>query len=243
MKTIRVLLADDHAIVRAGLRALLQTAPDMCVLGEAENGQQAVQEAQRLQPDVALLDLAMPRLNGVQAARQIAQKVPTARVLILSSYSDAQHLRQAVEAGVAGYLMKECVADDLLEAVRAADRGGTFLSPPILKHLLKQGEESSADCHPAPSAPARLSWREAEVLQLIAEGYCTKQIADVLSISIKTTEKHRQRLMDKLDIHSIAGLTRYAVSSGVIESNRVPNWPATKSLSREWSRETEALML
>ncbi|HEY5910658.1 MAG TPA: response regulator transcription factor [Verrucomicrobiae bacterium] len=138
MKPIRVLVADDHANVRAGLRALLQTAGDMHVIGEAENGRQAVREAKRLRPDVVLLDLAMPLLNGVEAARQIAHAVPTARVLIHSSYSDAHHLRQAVEAGVAGYLMKESAADDLLEAVRETSNGATFFSPPLLEHLARE---------------------------------------------------------------------------------------------------------
>jgi len=227
MKTIQVLLVDDHAIVRAGLRMLLNTAGDMLVIGEAENGEQAVQEAKRLRPDVVVLDLAMPRLNGMEAARRLAQAAPNAKVLILSSYNDAQHLRQAVEAGVAGYLIKESAADDLLEAVRAADRGKAFFSAPVLKHLVNQWDKGSVDDLQTATAPVSLSLRQAEVLQLIAEGYCTKQIASMLTLGEKTVEKHRQALMDRLKLHKIADLTRYAVSNGVIESNRVPDLPAS----------------
>lgn len=227
MSTITLLIADDHAIVRQGLRQLLEAAGDIRVIGEAENGRQAVLETKRLHPQVVLLDLAMPLLNGVEAARQIAQEVPAARVLILSCYSDGQHLRQAVEAGVAGYVMKETAGNDLLEAIRAAGRGTAFFSPPILKHLLEQSEKSTANGRPAPTGPATLSRRQAEVLQLIAEGHGTKQIAGVLSLSVKTVERHRQTLMDKLNIHEIATLTRYAVSSGVVESNRIPGWQAS----------------
>jgi two-component system, NarL family, response regulator NreC len=227
MKTIRVLLVDDHAIVRAGLRALLDASEDVHVIGEAENGQQAVGVAERLRPDVVMLDFAMPLLNGLEAARHIAHKVPTARVLILSSYSDAQHVRQAVAAGVAGYVMKQSAGTDLLEAIRETANGGAYFSPPLLSHLLKGWLEMWA-CGPNahPSAPA-LSTRHAEVLQLIAEGYCTKQIAALLFISLKTAERHRFVLMSKLKLHKVAALTRYGVSSGVVESNRAPNWPAT----------------
>ena len=226
MKTITLLLADDHAIVRQGLRRLLETAGDIQVIGEAENGRQAVLETKRLQPQVVLLDLSMPLLNGVEAARQIAEEAPRSKVLILSSYSDDQHLRQAVAAGVAGYVMKETAGENLLEAIRAAHNGTPFFSPPVLKHLLKQPKKGPADAQPAPAVPDMLSRRQAEVLQLIAEGYGTKQIADVLSISVKTAERHRQTLMDKLHIHEIATLTRYAIANGVIDSNRIPGWEA-----------------
>ncbi len=215
MNAITVLLVDDHAIVRAGLRALLATAADVRVVGEAENGQQAVREAERLRPEVVVLDVAMPLLNGLGAARQIAQKLPAVKVLILSSYSDAQHVRQAIAAGVAGYLMKESAGGDLLEAIRETRNGGAFFSPSLLHHLWS-GKESPSDCGVAP-IPAVLTRREAEVLQLIAEGYANKQIADLLSLSTKTVEKHRQALMEKLDLHRTASLTRYAVSSGVVE--------------------------
>jgi len=219
MKKIRVLLVDDHAIVREGLRALLETAEDIEIVGEAENGEQAVEAAKTLCPEVVLLDLAMPQLNGVEAARRIASKAPTAKVLILSSYSDAQHVQQAVEAGVAGYLMKESAANDLLAAVRETSKGGASFSPPLFRRLLKNDREERPDG--AARRPA-LSGRQAELLQLIAEGYCTKQIADLLSLTVKTVEKHRQALMDRLNLHNIASLTRYAIARGVIESNLTP---------------------
>jgi DNA-binding NarL/FixJ family response regulator len=243
MNTIRLLLVDDHAIVRAGLRAVLEASEDVKVIGEAENGQQAVAAAQRLRPDVVLLDLAMRLLNGVEAARQIAREVPTARVLILSSYSDGQHVRQAVAAGVAGYLMKQSAGTDLLQAIRETASGGAFFSPPVLRHLLKEWLERWA-CGPEAhlSAPG-LSSRHAEVLQLIAEGYCNKQIAALLFISKKTAERHRYHLMRKLNMHKIATLTRYAVSSGVVESDRVPNWPPRPVAAHPHKSGKRALMM
>jgi DNA-binding NarL/FixJ family response regulator len=217
MKTITVLLCDDHAVVRTGIRALLEAAGDMQVIGEAENGRQAVLEAKRLRPDVVVLDLAMPLLNGVEAARQIAREAPRSRVLILTNYNDDDHLRQAVEAGVAGYLMKESAGDDLLKAVRETYEGGASFSPPMLNGLLKEWREGPMDGQRATTRNATLSLRQAEILQLIAEGYVTKQIANLLSMSIKTVEKHRQALMDKLGLHNIASLTRYADERGIIE--------------------------
>jgi DNA-binding NarL/FixJ family response regulator len=227
MNTIRLLLVDDHAIVRAGLRALLDSAGDVQVIAEAENGQQAVEAAARLRPDVVLMDIGMPRLNGMEASRQIAHEVPTTKVLVLSSYSDGQHVRQAIAAGAAGYLMKQSAAAELLEAIRETANGGAYFSPPLLNHLLKEWlERWACGSEARPGAPDLCS-RHAEVLQLIAEGYCTKQIAALLFISKKTAERHRYRLMKKLNMHKAANLTRYAVSSGVVESNRVPDWPTT----------------
>jgi DNA-binding NarL/FixJ family response regulator len=222
MNAIKLLLADDHAIARAGLRALLAAAEDMCVLGEAENGLQAVREAERLRPDVVLMDLAMPLLNGVEAARQIAAKAPAVRVLVLSSYHDEPHVRQALRAGVAGYLMKESAADDLLEAIRETSSGGAFFSPPLLNYLLQEWQGGPPEGRAAATMEASLTRRQAEVLQLIAEGFGTKQIADILSLSQKTIERHRQFLRNKLNLHNIASMTRYAVSSGRVESDRVP---------------------
>lgn len=237
MKTIRVLLVDDHAIVRAGLRALLEAAGDMLVVGEAENGQQGVREAERLRPDVVLLDLAMPRLNGVSAARQIAERAPASKVLVLSSYSDAQHVREALEAGAAGYLLKESAGDDLLEAVRETDKGGASFSCAILRRLSKECWGGFREtCGPATRAAA-LTDRQEEVLQLVAEGYCNKEIAALMFLSKKTVEKHRQSLMLKLHVHNAAALTRYAVSSGIIEVHRTPVWPPRPRPARRWMAE------
>ncbi|MEY2428893.1 MAG: hypothetical protein QOJ40_1778 [Verrucomicrobiota bacterium] len=222
MKKITVLISDDHSIVRAGLRALLEAGGEFLVVGEATNGQQAVQEARRLRPDVALLDLAMPLLNGVEAARQIVQEVPATKVLVLSAYNDDQHLRQALQAGVTGYLVKETAADDLLLAVREAAHGNAFFSPSIGRRLLTQWRGSLPNAKPAKTDPASLTRRQTEVFQLIAEGYMTKQIAGVLSLTIKTVEKHRESLMRKLDMHNIAALTRHAIFTGTIESGAGP---------------------
>jgi DNA-binding NarL/FixJ family response regulator len=215
MKKITVFLSDDHAVFREGLRLLLEAADDIEVIGEAENGHRTVAETKRLQPDVVLMDIAMPSLNGVEAARRIAREVPDTRVLILSSYSGDEHVRQAVAAGAAGYLMKETASNDLLRAIREARKGKPFFSPPIAARLLKKWRNGG---RPFMAAPA-LTSRQTEVVQLIAEGYSSKQMAGLLSVSIKTVEKHRQTVMNKLDIHEIATLTRYAVSTGVVESN------------------------
>ncbi len=220
IKKTKVLVVDDHAIVRAGLRALLATAADLDVVGEAEDGRQAVLQAVQLQPDVILLDLSMPLLNGVEATRQLALAVPRAKVLILSSYDDEQHFQQALAAGAAGYLLKASAAEHLLQAVREIAQGGASFSPPLLHRLYTQAQPGAPVGKTGATRSAALTIREAEVLQLIAERFGSKQIADVLSLSIKTVERHRQTLMDKLDLHKVAALTRYAVSSGVVEEGR-----------------------
>ena len=223
MKKITVLLCDDHTVLREGLRLLLQTEADIQVVGEAANGQESVREAKRLRPDVVVQDLAMPLLNGLGAARQIADEVPSAKVLILSAYSDDQYIEHAIEAGAAGYLMKETAGDDLLRAIREIAKGNAFFSPPVARRLLKQWQEKLLNGSPVRTMATTLTSRQMEILQLIAEGYATKQIAGLLTLSIKTVEKHRQDLMDTLNIHNIAALTRYAVSIGVVESNHLPN--------------------
>src|SRR5688572_4302695 len=220
MKKITVFLCDDHAVFREGLRLLLQATGDFDVIGEAANGRRAVREAKRLRPDVVVMDIAMPLLNGVEAARQIVRDLPSSRVLILSTYSDDAHVQQAIAAGEAGYLMKETASKDLLRAIREACKGNAFFSPEIARRLVKQLRNRDPDTETA-AAPA-LTSRQTEVLQLIAEGHSSKQIAGLLFVSMKTIEKHRSALMGKLDIHEIASLTRYAISSGLIESGRVP---------------------
>jgi DNA-binding NarL/FixJ family response regulator len=222
MKKITVLLSDDHTVVREGLRMLLEKEADIQVVGEASNGHQSVKEAKRLKPDVVVQDIAMPLLNGLGAARQIAKEVPTTKVLILSAYNDDQYVEHAIEAGAAGYLMKETVGNDLLRAIREVANGNAFFSPPVARRLLKPWLGKPRNDSPAKTMATLLTSRQTEILQLIAEGYATKQIADMLTLSIKTVEKHRQDLMNTLNIHNIATLTRYAVSSGVVESNRVP---------------------
>ena len=218
MQKITVLLADDHTIVREGFRALLAAEPDMEVVGQADTGRQAVQLARKLQPEVVVMDVAMPQLNGLEATRQILKEVPSAKVLILSCYSDEEYVQQLTEAGAAGYLVKQTAAAELLKAIREAKRGRAFFSPAISKRLVEHYRQALTNGLPLRKSAEQLTTREAEVLQLIAEGGPNKQIAAELGISIKTVEKHRQQLMNKLNIHDIAGLTRYAIAKGVIEN-------------------------
>ncbi|HWX22387.1 MAG TPA: response regulator transcription factor [Candidatus Binatia bacterium] len=218
MKNISVLLVDDHTVVRQGLRALLKAEEDMEVIGEAENGRQAVMLARKTPPDVVVMDVAMPLLNGLEATRQILKSVPTAKVLVLTSYGDDECVEQLMRAGAAGYLIKQTAANDLLKAIREVQRGNAFFSPAIAKRLRDQCREAFT-AGPSARKAGELTLREAEVLQLIAEGFSNKQIAGELSISIKTVEKHRQQVMNKLNIHDVAGLTRYAITRGMVERN------------------------
>lgn len=219
MQKIRVLLADDHTIVRQGLRLLLEAEGDIEIVGEAENGRQAVQMTKKFLPDVVVVDIAMPLLNGLEATRQITKEVPSSKVLILSSYSDDEYVRQLSDAGSSGYLIKQTAANDLLKAIREVKKGNAYFSPAISKRLLDHYRQAFVQGAPGRKTGERLTSRENEVLQLIAEGLATKQIAAELNLSIKTIEKHRQDLMNKLNIHNIAGLTRYAIANGAIESS------------------------
>ncbi|MCX6926515.1 MAG: response regulator transcription factor [Verrucomicrobia bacterium] len=216
MKKIAVLLADDHVVVRQGLRVLLEAEGDMVVVGEAENGRHAVTQTRKYLPDVVVMDVAMPGMNGVEATRQIARNVPSAKVLVLTSYGDDDYVTQLLEAGATGYLVKQTAAADLLKAIRQVNEGNAFFSPAIAKRLRQEDREASLNGH-SPLKAIRLTSREVEVLQLVAEGFANKQIAVELAISIKTVEKHRQQAMNKLNIHDIAGLTRYAIAKGWVE--------------------------
>jgi len=216
MKKISVLLVDDHTVVRQGLRALLQAEEDMEVAGEAENGRQAVGMARKDPPDVIIMDIAMPLLNGLEATRQILKNQPSAKVLVLTSYGDDDCVTQLMKAGAVGYLIKQTAANELLKAIREVYRGNAFFSPAIAKRLRDQCREAFTTGS-ATGKLGELTSRESEVLQLIAEGFSNKQIAAELGISIKTVEKHRQQVMNKLNIHDVAGLTRYAISKGLVE--------------------------
>jgi len=218
MKKISVLLADDHMIVRQGLRSMLSLEPDIEVLGEAENGRQAVQLVARLKPDVVVMDIAMPQLNGLEATRQIIKEKTSTKVIILSSYSDDELIQQLTEAGITGYLIKQTAANDLINAIREAHKGNAFYSPSISKRLFDYYRQATLEGKPVKRHSEKFTSRELEVLQLVAEGRVNKQIAAELCISTKTVEKHRQQVMDKLDIHDVAGLTRYAIAHGIIES-------------------------
>ena len=219
MQKITVLLADDHTIVRQGFRALLEAEQDIAIVGEAETGRQAVQLARKLRPDVVVMDIAMPLLNGLEATRQIIENVPSTKVLILSSYSDDEYVHQLSEAGAVGYLLKQTAVTDLLKAIHEATKGNTFFSPAISRRLIDHYRQRLLKGGPVRKRTDLPTGRKAEVLQLIAEGKANKQIAAELNISIKTVENHRQHLMNKLNIHDIAGLTRYAIANGIIESS------------------------
>lgn len=223
MKKITVVLAEDHLIVREGLRALLNSEQDIEVVGEADTGRKAVELARKLSPGVVVMDIAMPNLNGLEATRQILQAKSTVKVLILSAHSDDAYVEHVMELGASGYLVKQTAAHVLPEAIRAVSKGGTFFSPGIARRR-EQRENRNPEIGrvKSPRKPVKLTSREMEVLQLIAEGKANKQTAGELHISIKTVEKHRQSLMEKLNIHDTAGLTRYAISSGVIESSVQP---------------------
>ena len=220
MRTINILLAEDHAIVREGLRSLLARETDFKVIGEAENGREAVALAGKFQPDIVVMDIAMPQLNGMEATRQILQKVPTTKILILSAHSDDAYVDKVMALGAAGYILKQSASHVLPMAIREVHQGKPFFSPDVAQRRLHHQQKARAAGDPAPKPGANaLTSREVEVLQLIAEGNANKQTADELNISIKTVEKHRQKVMEKLNIHDTAGLTRYAISAGIIENS------------------------
>lgn len=218
-KLITVLLAEDHAIVRQGLCALLNADGNFLIVGEAKNGREAIEMAQRLKPDAIVMDIAMPVLNGLEATRQILTANPTARILILSAHSDDEYIERVSAAGVAGFLEKQTSSEVLAKAIREIVKGNRFFSPSVAKRLQNNPCDPRNRQGLLKANVKRLTSRESEVLQLITEGSANKQIAAVLGISIKTVEKHRQHLMDKLNIHDTAGLTRYAIAAGVIESS------------------------
>ena len=214
-KRTSVLLVDDHAMVREGIRRLLEREPGLLIVGEATDGRKAVEMAKALDPDVVLMDIGMPNMNGFEATRQIRALAPRSRVLILSAHSDDDYIERVTAMGAAGYVLKQSSLAELTRAILATGNGGTILSPAIERRRLTPGPPDSTGLQ-SRRVP-RLSSREAEVLQLIAEGKANKETAAALGISIKTVEKHRQRLMAKLDIHDVAGLTRYATTAGMVE--------------------------
>lgn len=217
-KRITILLVEDHAIVRQGMSALLRAEGTFEVVGEAHNGREAVELAPKLGADVILMDIAMPVLNGLEATRQILEANPAARIIILSAHSDDAYIERMIAAGVAGFLEKQSSAHVLAKAITEVARGNTYFTPAVTKRMQAALPPRDRDGIQQPRAN-RLTARESEVLQLVAEGCANKQVAVKLGISIKTVEKHREHLMAKLDIHDTAGLTRYAIAAGVIESS------------------------
>ena len=215
MGRIRILLADDHTLVRQGLRKLLEERPDWEVIAEAGDGREAVRLAEQHKPNVAILDVAMPLLNGIEATRQITKRVPGTHVLVLSMHADEAYVTQILQAGATGYLLKDSADVDLIQAVSEVARGKSFFSPPIARVMLDDYVRQLAVKGIADRYDA-LSDREREVFQLIAEGKVNKEIAALLSISLSTVETHRARIMEKLDLHSAAEIVLYAVRRGVI---------------------------
>ncbi|HEU6448480.1 MAG TPA: response regulator transcription factor [Verrucomicrobiae bacterium] len=215
MKRIKVLLAEDHQLVREGFKSLLAHEPDIEVVGEAADGRQAAQLAQKLRPDVVVMDIAMPVLNGMEAARQIRKDLPDIRVLFLTAHSDDAYVEQVTVLGATGFLLKQTSSENLPKAIREVQKGNQFFSGAISKRLKDRRRKSFER---GEQGDNRLSSREVEVLQLIVEGKPNKQIAGDLGVSFKTVDKHRQHLMSKLDIHDVAGLTRYAIAEGIIEN-------------------------
>ena len=213
MRQIQVLLVDDHALVRAGFRGLLQSLPGVEVVAEAKDGREALSKAHNYRPDVVFMDIAMPALNGLEATARLKRELPDIQVVIISMHADEKSVLQALRAGASGYLLKNADVVELEIALRAVIHGETYLSPPVSKHVITgyvqrvKGESNLLD---------HLTPRQREVLQLIAEGHTTQQIAHVLDISVKTVETHRRNLMDRLEIYDIAGLVRYAIRVGLV---------------------------
>ncbi len=218
MKKITVLLADDHSVVREGLQALLQAENDITVVGQAENGVEAVEKACRLRPDVVVMDIAMPLLNGMEATRQIREKIPGTRLLILSAYSNPNCIEQVLAQGATGYLIKKSSIHILAQAIRQVHKGCRFFDPSIDASSFPDPSKKKVKDLQHDTRGAALSKRETEVLILMVQGLLNKQIAAELGISAKTSEKHRYSLMEKLNIHDTAGLTQYAIAAGLTEN-------------------------
>jgi two-component system response regulator NreC len=214
-KRVTILLADDHAILRDGVRALLSDEPDLVVVGEADDGRSAVEQTRALRPDVVVMDIGMPLLNGLEATRQIRREHPQSRVLILTMHQNEEYLSQVLAAGASGYVLKQAAGRELVDAIREVARGGAFFSPSMartLADLYLESLEAEASHDPY----EELTAREREVLQLVAEGFSSRKIAEMLNLSIKTVKTHRLHLMQKLDLHDRTELVKYAFQKGII---------------------------
>ena len=216
MKATRILLADDHALLRAGIRALLEKIPGVTVVAEAENGREAIDQIATTYPDLVLMDITMPSLNGLEALLRITKSFPQTRVMILTMYANEEYVLKAMRAGAAGYLLKNSKPAELQIALEAVAQGETYISPSVARTLAEYLRHAGESDDPL----AQLTSRQREILQLIAEGQSTKEIADTLKINVKTVEMHRAQLMDRLQISDIAGLVRYAIRIGLIDSGK-----------------------
>ena len=211
MKRIRILLADDHGVVRQGFKMILGAQADMEIVGEAANGREAVEQAERLKPDIVVMDVAMPELNGIEATRRLAESAPHVRVLALSMHKDSVYVRETLRAGARGYLLKDSGANDLVAAVRAVANGEGYLSPAVSNAVLDDYRRHVTN------AIDLLTSREREVLQMLAEGKTNKEIAATLNLSVYTVDAHRGHIMEKLNLHSINELVRFAVRNGMVD--------------------------
>ena len=218
MDKTRVLLVEDHTIVRKGLRSLLDKETGIKVVEEAEDGREAILKAEELHPDVVVMDIAMPGLNGLEATRQIKKRFPDIKIIILTMHANEEYILQSLKAGASGYLIKKAAPVELISAINAVHKGNSFLSPSISRTVIDEYIRRSKEISEGAEGFEQLTVREREVLQLIAEGHKTREIAELLYISIKTVETHRAHIMNKLDIHSTAELTRYAIRKGIISS-------------------------
>lgn len=213
--TLKILLVDDHTIVRQGLKALLEAHAGFIIAGEAENGREAVKKAQELSPDIVIMDIAMPVLNGLEATRQIKRALPDTKVLALTMYNDEEYVFQILKSGASGYLIKETAANELITAILSIKSGNPFFSPSISRKIMESYLNEDED-KKGKGDSDKLTNREKEVLQLIAEGYTNNEIANLMNISVKTVETHRAHVMSKLDIHDVAGLIKYAIKKGLV---------------------------
>ncbi len=216
MSPIRVLLADDHKLVRAGLRSLLDGLPEIEVVAEAGDGREALSLIETHHPHVALMDIAMPGLNGLEVVEILAKQSPGTRVIILSMHASEEYVMRALRAGAAGYLLKDSGTAELELAIKAVAQGETYLSPPVSKHVVSSYVQRIGG---EASLPEQLTPRQREILQLIAEGHSSKEIAQRLNVSARTIETHRAKLMERLDIHDVAGLVRFAVRAGLVTTD------------------------
>lgn len=212
---IRIVLCDDHQIIREGLRALLEKQPEMTVVGEAVNGLGAIKLVIDKKPDIVVLDIAMPDMNGIAAARRIFMDHPKVKILALSMHSDHHFVTEMLEAGASGYMLKDSAFGELTNAIRTIISGGLFISPHIAENVLEEFSRHAKPGHGSARHSAELSQREKEILQMIAEGQSTKQVAGKLNVSVKTVETHRQHIMEKVGAHNVASLTKYAIREGI----------------------------
>ena len=220
MKKLRILIADDHGLVRRGARAILNSRQGWSVVGEATNGREAVQKALELKPDVAVIDISMPELDGVEATRQLREAVPDTKVLVLSMHESDQMIQRALDAGAQGYILKSDLTECLVKAVKDVSDGKRFLTPKVSEIVLEGFLKTTGPDQPGERAGAKTTPRELEIIRLLAEGKSNREIAAQLGITVRTTETHRAKIMHKLGLHSLADLIHYALGHGIVSGQR-----------------------